>query len=112
MLRWLLIVVALAGCTSAEEKARIKQEQYEARLIEHRQKCIEYGFKPETGEYAQCLQRLDEIYAQWDAQRRAAVLSILGSRMRQQRVTVPALPAPTVNTYCYRAGNSVNCRSQ
>jgi hypothetical protein len=49
----------LVGCTTAEERASMQAQERAVALAAFRLTCSEYGFKDNTQEMAQCIQKLD-----------------------------------------------------
>jgi len=56
----LLLMLALAGCLSDDER----RAQAQAQWVADQQECANLGFEPGTDPFADCLLRLREIRAQ------------------------------------------------
>lgn len=73
-MRYLIVLMLLAGCVSAEEKQRREYEEQQARAAEYRaqvhRQCAGYGYTEGTDDFRKCVVQVDMANRQqWEAQR-------------------------------------------
>ena len=82
-MRYLFVLMLLAGCATQEQRA----EEQRARAAQHRvaveDQCFRYGFKPNTKEWPNCLMQVDMAFRQQDANQRQMLLQ---QYMQQQGI--------------------------
>jgi len=94
MRAWILILLALAGCQSSEERARIAAEEDHAT-------CVSYGLEFGDPEYPNC--RL--LLRQERQMKRANAIAAYGYIMNQQQMQTQRTQSFT----CQQIGQTVYC---
>lgn len=89
-MRYLVVLVVLAGCTTQAERQQRDYEAEQARARAYTQQvdgqCRSYGFKDGTPEFRDCVMRVDTANRQqWEAQRQM----LLQQYIQQQGIFRP-----------------------
>jgi hypothetical protein len=101
-MRYLVVLILLAGCVSPEERAR----RQELRIAQLQGQCRAYGFGYNTPEMAQCIMQLDAQARQNQAAATAAALSTSQELIQSSGPR----PIPQQGITCTQQGVFTNCR--
>lgn len=111
-MRYLFVVLMLAGCATPEQRAREQQQrnyQYSQAL---QSRCDGYGFKRGEPAFANCLQQLDMAIRQQravrEAQNDAAANAMAMQYLSGQQQELNRLNRPGIT--CWRNGDLLQCR--
>ena len=55
----IFITLLLGGCMTAEERAQIKLNEEKTIILDHQNRCLNYGFKTDTTQFSNCMMQLD-----------------------------------------------------
>lgn len=106
-MRALLLVLLLAGCATAEERAYRQQQQRENYISSLAQRCEAYGIPKTDQRFPNCMMQLDMMVQQQKAARDAQDLAMIGAYLNQPSRTFVPNYQPTFRCYPDRIGGFI-----